>query len=120
LLVLAGIGRFLPPFYLPGAGPTMAGQATLGAATAIFALSAALMFVVFTSAKSKVLYWYSLALGATAAGLLGVIFSSGGPGALAMWAGWGALYLSGVFLIKSVLSAERLEDLPMVAGGKPR
>ena len=90
----------------------------LGAAAITFASSAAVIFVVFSLSRSAVLFWYALALGATAAGLVGVAFSNGNLSALPMRAGWATLYLGGVLLATSVFSAERLSNLPSARDGK--
>jgi hypothetical protein len=106
LIVAAAIGGALPTFYAVGVGTTILDQVVLGVASLTFAASAALVLVV--SSRSAVLQWYSLALGATALGLVGVAFSNGDMSALSMRAGWATLYLGGVLLATSVLSAERL------------
>ena len=107
----------LPEFYVVGVGSTVLDQVVLGVAALTFAGSAAVVFVV--SSKSSVLQWYSLALGATALGLVGVAFSNGDLDALSMRAGWATLYLGGVLLATSVLSAERLSGLPSGRDGDP-
>lgn len=118
LLVVAYLNGFLLPFYLPGTGTTSVGQFALSVATATFALSAAMMLSVFGSRGSAILYWYSLALGARAVGLLGMILSGGAAGPVAMWIGWGVLYLGSLFLVKSILSAERGTSLPLPTSGR--
>jgi len=118
LIVVVAIAGVLPAFYA-GVGTTILDQAVLGFASVAFASSAALMLVVFSSSRSEVLWWYSLALAATAAGLVGIALSNGDLDALGMRAGWATLYLGGVLLATSVLSAERLSDLPSGRDGKP-
>ncbi|MDA4115552.1 MAG: hypothetical protein OK442_03220 [Thaumarchaeota archaeon] len=110
LVVAAAAGGALPTFYAAGVGTTILDQVVLGAAALTFAGSAAVVFVV--SSRSAVLQWYSLALGATALGLVGIAFSNGDMSALSMRAGWATLYLGGVLLAASVLSAERLSRVP--------
>ncbi len=118
-IVAAALEGVLPPFYSAGKGTTLLGQAALGGAAVAFACSCVMIFWVFTSSRSRVLYWYSMALGATAAGLLGVILSKGELVNVAMRLGWAALYLGGLFLLMSVLSAERAGDLPVAERGVP-
>jgi hypothetical protein len=117
-VVVATFGGVLPPFYAAGSGATSLDEAALAVATAAFALSATVIFVVSHASKSLVLFWYALALGATAAGLLGIILSGGDLSALAMRAGWATLYLGGVLLVASVFSAETLSGLPSGKDGK--
>jgi len=118
LIVVAATGGVLPAFYAVGSGTTIVDRAVLGAAAVTFSSSAAVIFVVFYSSRSVVLFWYSLASGATAAGLVGVAFSNGDLSALAMRGGWATLYLGGVLLVTSVFSAERLSALPRREKGK--
>jgi hypothetical protein len=118
LILAAAVSGVLPEFYDPGVGSTVLDQVVLGAAAITFASSAAVIFVVFSLSKSAVLFWYALALAATAAGLVGVAFSNGNISAVPMRAGWATLYLGGVLLATSVFSAERLSGLPSRRGGK--
>lgn len=114
-IVISSFEGLVPPFYAV-TGSTLLSSVVLGAACFTFASSAALIYFVFSSSKSDVLYWYSLALGADAAGLLGVLVSSGSITALTIRAGWVAFYLGGVLLLKSVLSAESLGHSPVATG----
>jgi len=118
LVVVAAAEGATPAFYAVGVGSTVLDRVVLGLASIIFASSAALILAVFSSSRSEVLYWYSLALGATAAGLVGIAFSNGDLDAVAMRAGWATLYLGGVLLVTSVFSAERLSGLPSGRDGK--
>lgn len=118
LILAATVGGVLPAFYATGVGSTVLDRVVLGAAAIAFASSAAVIFVVFSLSRSAVLFWYALALGATAAGLVGVAFSNGDITALPMRAGWATLYLGGVLLATSVFSAERLGGLSSVRDGK--
>jgi len=118
IVVVAAIGGVFPAFYASGIGTTILDRVVLGLASLMFASSAVVMLVVFSSSRSEVLYWYSLALGATAAGLVGIAVSNGDLDALAMRAGWATLYLGGVLLATSVFSAERLSGLPSGRDGK--
>jgi hypothetical protein len=111
LVAAAALEGVMPQFYVVGKGSTVLAQAALGAAALAFASSSALIFGVFSSSRSRVLLWYSLSLGVTAAGLLGVIVSRGDVQSLGMRLGWGAFYVGGLFLLTSVLSAERMADL---------
>jgi hypothetical protein len=111
LLAIAPIEGLLPLFYVAGMGTTVLDHIVLGAATLTFAASAALIFFVYSSSKSIVLLWYSMALGATALGLVGIAVANGDLGAISMRAGWATVYLGGVLLVTSVFSAERLIGL---------
>jgi len=118
IITAAAIGGVFPTFYALGIGTTLLDRAVIGSAALMFASSAAIILVVVSSSRSEVLYWYSLALGATAAGLVGIAFANGDLDAIAMRAGWATLYLGGVLLATSVFSAERLSGLPSGRDGK--
>jgi hypothetical protein len=118
LILAAAVGGMLPEFYALGVGSTVLDQVVLGAAAIIFASSAAIVFVVFSLSRSAVLFWYALALGATAVGLVGVAFSNGDISAVSMRAGWATMYLAGALLATSVFSAERLGGLPSRRDGR--
>jgi hypothetical protein len=118
LILAATVGGMLPTFYALGVGSTVLDQVVLGAAAITFASSAAVISVVFSLSRSAVLFWYALALGATAIGLVGIAFSNGDLGAVSERAGWATLYLGGALLATSVFSAERLSGLPSGRGGK--
>ncbi len=115
-IVAAALEGALPPVYEAGKGSTALGQVLLGAASVAFACSSALIFKVFSSSRSAVLSRYSVALGATAAGILGLILSDGDVHAVPMRLGWGALYVGGLFLLMSVLSAENPDGPTGVRG----
>jgi hypothetical protein len=117
LIVVVAIAGVLPAFYA-GVGTTALDRVVLGFASIAFASSAAVMLAVFSSSRSEVLMWYSLALAATAAGLVGIALSNGDLDALPMRAGWATLYLGGVLLATSVFSAERFSGLPSGKDGK--
>ena len=117
--VAAALEGVLPPVFTVGEGTTILGQIGLGAAAVAFACSSVMIFAVYSSSRSRVLYWYSMALGATAAGLLGIILSKGEMVNVAMRVGWGALFLGGLFLLLSILSAEGLGSLPVAEGRAP-
>ena len=111
-VVAGALSGALPAFFEIGSGSTALAQVVLGASAVMFAGSSALIFNVFSSSRSPVLFRYSMALGATAAGILGVILSSGDVQAATMRLGWAALYLGGLLLLTSVLSAERQSATP--------
>jgi hypothetical protein len=106
-IVVAALEGVPPPFYEAGRGSTALAQLVLGAAAVMLACASALIFNAFSSSRSPVLLRYSMSLGASAAGVLGVILSGGDIQALAMRLGWAALYIGGLLLLTSVLSAER-------------
>jgi hypothetical protein len=106
-IVIAALEGALPPFYEAGKGVTAAGNIALGVAVVAFASSFVLIFDAFSSSRSPVLGRYSMALGATALGILGIMLSNGDVQALPMRIGWAALYFGGLLLLTSVLSAEK-------------
>lgn len=112
----ATLTGILPPFYEVAKGTTTLGQAVLGVAAVSFAISSVVISNPISPSASTVLHRYSMALGATAAGVAGVILSDGDVQALSMRLGWAALYIGGLLLLTSVLSAEKADGLP--ASGK--
>jgi hypothetical protein len=118
-IVAAALEGALPQFYEVGTGTTTLGQVVLGAGACAFASSSAVMFKVYSSSRSGVLFWYSTALAATAIGILGAILADGDFHATAMRVGWGALYFGGLCLFISLVSAERMKDLPAPNGKGP-
>ncbi len=117
IMVGAATGA-LPPFYAEGVGTTALDQAVLLAASLAFVCAAAAIFAVFSSSRSGVLFWYATSLCATAVGLVEIAFSNGDLSSITMRGGWATLYLGGVLLVTSVLSAERLNGLPSGRNGR--
>ncbi len=103
LLTLAGM---TPAFFIEGVGPTPLRQLVLGMAIGFFSASFLLFLRFYLRQKSEFLYWYSLALGLLAIGLLIVFFQKvvGGP---IGWVGRGAQYLGAIYFIFAVLAAMR-------------
>jgi PAS domain S-box-containing protein len=96
----------LPPFFIPGIGPTLFRQGVLGTAVALFAISSFLFMRLFFKSKSDSLYWYSLALALIAIGSCGV-FLQKGVGSPIEWAGRLAQYVGTIYFLTAVLTAMR-------------
>ena len=111
LSLATALTRATPPFFEQGFGTTLLGQVTLGLAGGAFAAAFVLISAVSRSNNSRVLYWYSLSLAATVAGIFGVVVSGGDILSIAMRLGWGALFVGGLFLLASLLSAESAADI---------
>lgn len=105
-ITLVTLADMTPAFFIQGAGPTPLWQLVLGMAIGYFAASCWLFLRFYLRKKSEFLYWYSLALGLLAIGLLIVFFQKvvGGP---IGWVGWVAQYLGAVYFIFAVLAALR-------------
>jgi PAS domain S-box-containing protein len=106
LLVIATVNDLTPLFFIQGVGPTLLRQIVLGGATALFAVSAFLLTVLYLRSKANFLYWYSLALFLIAIGLACVFFEKA-VGSPIGWLGRSAQYLGCIYLLAAVLSAVR-------------
>jgi PAS domain S-box-containing protein len=107
LIRLAAYARLLPAVFLAARGPAPLGQLVLAAAVAGFTASAALLL--YASGRRSglaCLRWYGLGLVLIAVGLAGVS-GSRNPGGLLGWAGRGAQYLGGVYLLVALAFAVR-------------
>ena len=90
-------------------------QAVLGAAVALFALAAILLFVRHVQSGSSFLYWYAMGLVFISLGLMTILWyrAMGDP---ITWAGRIAQYLGGIYLFTSVwlsFKTARAEKVPV-------
>ena len=106
VLTMAVFRGALPPFFIPGIGPTLFRQGVLGTAVALFAISSFLFMRLFFKSKSDSLYWYSLALALIAIGSCGV-FLQKGVGSPIEWAGRLAQYVGTIYFLTAILTAMR-------------
>jgi hypothetical protein len=84
------------------------------ATTVILLATSAMLFTrVYLRSHNSILYWYSLALWATAVGFLAFLATKGN-GDLLLWTGIGSICVGSIYFLFSILSVPRLE-----AGTKP-
>jgi len=98
LVVWAVFSGWIPVFFVQGQGGTPVRQFLLGSAIAMLVLAASLLRSMNRSRSSFFMHWYSLALLLLADGLFGVMIQSV-HGSLLGWAGLGAQYLGGVYML---------------------
>ncbi len=106
ILTMASLEGLVPPFFVPGVGQTSLRMAVLGSAAALFAVSSLLFARLCFSSRSRILYWFFLALGMTSVGLAAVFFGRA-PGDPVSWTGRAAQFLGGVYFLKAVLTTFR-------------
>ncbi len=103
---LATLQGMIPPFFVPGSGPTVLRQVILENAIALFSLSSVLFMVAYRKGRTDFFFWYSVALALIAIGLLAV-FVQPSVGSLIGWTGRSAQYLGFVFALYGVLIARK-------------
>lgn len=103
---LATLQGMIPPFFVPGSGPTVLRKVILENATALFTLSSVLFMVTYRKGRSDFFFWYSVALALIAIGLLAV-FVQPSVGSLIGWVGRSAQYIGFVFALYAVLIARK-------------
>jgi len=106
LIIAATVSGIIPPFWKAGVGSTPLKQGVLGTAITLFSLTSIYTMVLYFQTRSRILYWYSLALALTSIGLIGitVMKAVGDP---IGWAGRTAQYVGGIYFLVAVLSALR-------------
>jgi PAS domain S-box-containing protein len=104
-LTLLGI----TPTFFATEGPTLLRQSVVAITITLFTLSCLILFRSYLQSKSRVLYWYSLALGLFATGFLSLTLQiQAGDGY--SWISKIAQYAGGVYFILAVLSSRTKED----------
>jgi hypothetical protein len=106
LFSVASLEGIIPVFFVLGVGATPLRAAIIGSSAALFALSSILFARLCFSSKSRILYWYFLALGLTSVGLVAIFFGRA-PGDPISWTGRAAQFLGGIYFLKAVLTAFR-------------
>ena len=76
LVTLVALHGYTPTFFVQGTGGTPVRQFVLGSAIAMFLFTAGLLSGASRRPLSAFLYWYTLALGLIAVGLLGIMIES--------------------------------------------
>jgi len=107
LLSLAAVLGYLPPFFIPGTGPTVLRQIVLENAVLVFALSSLLLMFIYLKRRTEFFFWFSVSFALVSVGLLAVFFQPS-VGSLIGWVGRSAQYLGFVFALYAVLIARRV------------
>jgi len=106
ILSLATIRGMIPPFFIPGLGPTGIRQVILENATLFFAMASILFMVTYRKRRSDFFFWYSVSLALISIGLFAV-FIPIPVGSLVSWVGRSAQYLGGIFALYAVMISRR-------------
>ena len=96
-----------------GQAGSLAQRGSAATTVILLAASAVLFTRVYLRSHNSILYWYSLALWATAVGFL-AFFATKGNGDLLLWTGIGSICVGSLYFLFSLLSVPRLET-----GAKP-
>jgi len=106
LVAIFTLARWTPVFFVQGQGGTPLRQFVLGAAIAVFLVTAVLLRVTHRRSSSTFVYWYALALGLLAIGLFGVLIQTS-AGSLLGWTGRATQYLGGVYMLLAAITSVR-------------
>ena len=106
LVALATLAGRFPTFFVQGQGGTPVRQLVLGSAIVMFVFTAALLGLANRRSMSAFAYWYSLALGLTAAGLFGVMLEPV-HGSVLSWTGRATQYLGGAYMLVAAIASAR-------------
>jgi PAS domain S-box-containing protein len=106
LVLLSAFAHWTPVFFVQGQGGSLARFFTLGSATAMFVLSAALLGALNRRESSRFVYWYTLALSLIAVGLFGIMIESVHAGPLS-WTGRAAQFLGGAYMLVAAVALGR-------------
>ena len=102
----AAVLGLIPPFFMPGTGPTELRQVVLSNGAEMYALAAILFFVLFVKKRDDFFFWFSLSLGLVATGLIAVLIQPA-VGSLIGWAGRTAQYLGACFALVAIMAAQQ-------------
>ncbi|HMK35999.1 MAG TPA: PAS domain S-box protein, partial [Desulfomonilaceae bacterium] len=106
LITSASLKNLLPVFFIQGEGPTALRQPVIWTTLALFAVSGLLFMGLYFVSRTKLLYWYMLALFLLATGFLCYAFAKS-VGSPITWLGRSALYLAAIYLFLAVTSASK-------------
>ena len=105
LLIFSAVLGLLPPFFVPGTGPSVLRQVILSNAAEMYALAAILFFFLYGKKRDHFFFWFSLSLGLVATGLLAVLVQPA-VGSMVGWAGRSAQYLGACFALVAIQAAK--------------
>ncbi|MDD5712012.1 MAG: PAS domain S-box protein, partial [Smithellaceae bacterium] len=106
LFTFAALQHEIPPFFIPGQGPTPLRQVVLGLAIIFYGLSAGFFLYSYQRLRTSFLYWYSLCLTMFALGLF-AFFIQKIVGSPIGWVGRTANYWGSLFALAAVWSITR-------------
>ncbi|MGB6064130.1 MAG: PAS domain S-box protein [Desulfomonilaceae bacterium] len=106
IVAVVTLKGFIPAFFVKGAGPTALRQVVVGTAAIFFGISGLLLMVMYLFSRTKMFYWYSLALFLITTAMVCYLFAKF-PGDPIAWLGRVSTYFSGVYLLVAVVSASR-------------
>ena len=115
LFSIATLEGMVPPFFIPGTGPTILRQIILEDAVVFFAISSVLFMYTYQKRRADFFFWISVSLALIATGLLAVFFQPS-VGSLIGWVGRTAQYLGCVFALYAVLivrQAATVKGIPL-------
>ena len=105
LLTVAVFYDVIPPFFIPGQGPTALRQVILAIAVTLLVLSAVMMMGFNSERKMEFIRWVIVALLLTAMGIIGIALGS--PGSLLNWVGRAGQMMGGLCLIYALMVLRR-------------
>ncbi len=113
LITRAALANRLPVFFTPDQGGTAVRYGVLISATAMFVLSAALLYSGQRATRLPFTFWYAPALVLLAVGLFGVMIQLN-MGSAVNWLGRTAQWLGGAYLLLASIAAVRASHLPLI------
>ena len=105
LLTVAVFYDVVPPFFIPGQGPTALRQVILAIAVTLLVLSAVMMMGFNSERKMEFIRWVIVALLLAAMGIIGIALGS--PGSLLNWVGRATQLMGGLYLIYALVVLRR-------------
>jgi len=97
------------PTFFTASGPTLARQWVISTAIAFFVISSVFFGLKYSQSKSRILYWYWMALVMTALGLFAATIF-GTPNAVFNWTARIILYVASFYFLVGLLSAMKAES----------
>jgi hypothetical protein len=104
IMTLLTMHNVFPIFFVNGVGVTLSGQIVFSIAVLLFSLSAVMFLRLYFQSKSRVLYWFTIALVLDALGSFGVTlqlqFSD-----IVVWTGRIGIYAATIYFLIALLSS---------------
>jgi PAS domain S-box-containing protein len=98
----------LIPSFFDANGPTIGNDISLIVSSSFLSVACAIFIWQYLHSKSKVLYWYSLALAITTAGLFGSLFANQYSGILS-WVTRVTQYVGGIYFLMALLALRTMQ-----------
>jgi PAS domain S-box-containing protein len=115
-LTMSSVLGLTPPFFTI-TGPTVLDEVFLGTSVLFFSTASIIFVWQYLQSKSRVLYWYSLALVITSTGLFGSLFVDQFSGALS-WVTRLTQYIGGFYFLIALFALRNLERQDLTFAGK--